>query len=151
MKLHCCKKLHETWIRFIGLEAVVLLYSKKRLVFAVLAIRVEKYFAADIDFSSSEMKVSSGTLRVKETLDWFHFWFQFWNHARNSANSWRILKKLLLKIDIDVFYLIIQIFSHYTLKISKNIKFLATEYSCTHILVWHVPPLIHIVYRKCNN
>ena len=32
--------------------------------FAVLAVRVEKYFAADIDFSSNETKVSSGALRV---------------------------------------------------------------------------------------
>ena len=51
------------------------------------------------------------------------FGFHLWNHAHNSANTQSILMKLLLKIDIYVFYLIIQRFIDNYLKLIKYLSF----------------------------
>ena len=81
------------------------------------------------------------------------FGFHLWNHAHNSANTLSILTKLLLKIDIYVFYLIIQRFidNYFILikylrfsgqKIHAHVKLLIFTCTC------HAPPLIYLYYRK---
>ena len=59
------------------------------------------------------------------------FGFHLCNHAHNSANTRLILMKFLLKIDIYVFYLIIQRFIDNYLKLIKYLRFSGHAHSCT--------------------
>ena len=59
------------------------------------------------------------------------FGFHLWNHTHNSANTRSILTKLLLKIDIYVFYLIIQKFIDNYLKLIKYSRFSGHTHSRT--------------------
>ena len=79
--------------------------------------------------------------------------FHLWNHAHNLGNTRSILTKLLLKIDIYVFYLNIQRFIDNYLKLIKYLRFSGHAHSRTHEIAYihacHAPPFIHIIYRKC--